>query len=1153
MYPFTTPSRGHRKSFALLHVPIVWFTILLPSTMAAMPYNPTRILQNGSNLYIFQPSSSSSSQFELGSIDISSKIDASDLPYTTLYPALPFLDSNTQRPFTPILDNGGNITVYTGDCAMGASGAEIWAFTPETSDKSGNGSWNQEDLSFDKSGKRNSAMGSSYLNGGMAFSALVNGDAMDVGAYFFGGMCPFQTSNDSDWQSSANYSNLMVTLEPSQDGTKSLNYQLDISTSRGPPIAEAGFTLTGLQPSFSNRSDGTQTQQQDFVLVGGHTSAAFINMSQVALFSLPQQGWSFIPVQQPNTQQTDLAVRTNVQEVEPRSGHSAVLTPDGQRIIVYGGWIGDIDTPADPQFAILNVGDGYGGQGDWEWTVPTTSGSGIPTGSGLYGHGAAMLPGGVMMIMGGYSIPAPSSRRRRADSSVNTNALFFNVTSNNWISGYTPPADIASSQPARNGLLSTASQKAGLGVGLGIGMATVLSLLIFYFWYIKRTRNQREVREKQLRDLAIGAHRYNLECLSPGVDGRGGNIDAMDYLDENDAYFYPAAGNDQNRGWRQSNGGEAERTGLLVEIPSPTRGLRRSLSGRNQAMSRYDERRVRGSGHIHPIDELEEEPEISSANENIAATDKTPLTDLPEMSERAGKKGKSVLDNAPTLDPFTDRHRANTVGSDQINIIHSAPASPVRERGEEPPNDWQLAIDALLPPRCSTTNSAGRVSPTKSERTRSDLSERSTWSNVSSNSTSLGRNTSMRSAALLNSTQANPFRSPDHSPTTDQSPIDPRTRSFTSTRSYGRPNTANADADSFTTARTSFLQLQAEGEVLLGGNPDRERERARPGTSSTSNGSSSNAYQTTEPSMSRAGTVTAATSLADGHAPFRRPNERRMSWLGSVRRVLSRSITVEARTRSLTTSTPMLESYTDDPIFPAGSSSKDNRRSLPASSPPRRAASDASFWRSKRGKQDWLDEELDPNDPSARWRRNSGDDWGAPEDVALAEQERRKREWRERSVLINLNDDLPTPLTPIKAGDLGVPDAGGREKGRPRTPMDEEDWDVEAAVERRVVQVMFTVPKSKLRVVNADVDHSSLLSLTRETSDDNVKDGSPGPGGNSNSPGRVRDLAGRFEQLRSSPRTSPRPSPSPSIKSLKIRNKASAMSLAAHARADGSS
>lgn len=1125
--------------------------------MAAMPYNPTRILQNGTNLYVFQPSSSSSSQFQLGSIDISSTIVASALPYTTLYPVLPFLDSNTQHPFTPILDHGGNITVYTGDCAMGASAADIWTFTPERSGNGGNGSWAQEDVSFEQNGKHISAIGSNYLNGGMAFSALVNGDAMDIGAYFFGGMCPFQDSNNTDWQSAANYSNLMVTLEPSQSPTKALNYQLGVSTSRGPPIAEAGFTLTGLQPSFSNRSDGTQTQQQNFVLVGGHTSAAFINMSQVALFSLPQQGWTFVPVQQPPTQHTDLAIRTDVHEVEPRSGHSAVLTSDGQRIVVFGGWIGDTDTPADPQLAVLNVGDGYGGQGEWEWSIPTTSGSGLPDGSGLYGHGAAMLPGNVMMVMGGYSMSASSSRRRRADSGINTNTLFFNVTSNNWISEYSPPPEISSSHPANSGPLATASQKAGLGVGLGIGMAAVLSLLCFYLWYTRRMKNQRETREQQLRDLAVGAHRYNLECLSPGVDGRGGNVDAVDYFDDPDTYFYPSTGNHQNQGWRRSNGQEAERTGLLVEIPSPTRGLRRSLSGRNQHMSRYDERRVKGSGNIHPIDELEEEPEISTVNNTNITSDKPPLSGQPEMSETFTKTRASVFDNAPTWDPFTDSQHTNTIGSDQRNTIRSAPTSPIREGNEEPERipDWQLAVGALLPRR-SSPNSTGRVSPTKSERTGSNLSDRSTWSNISSNSTNLGRSASMRSAAIIKAAHANPFKSPDGSPTTDkadrksgagwQSPVDPRTRSFTSIRSNGRPNTANADADSFTTARTSFMQLQAEGEVLLGGNPD--REKARPGTASTSNGSNSNTYQTTEPSMSRAGTITAATSVADG--PFRRNTDRRRSWLGSVRRVLSRSITAgEVRTRSMTTSTPHLDSYTDDPIFP--SASNENRRSLPGSSPPRRAASDASFWRSKRGKQDWLDEELDPNDPRARWRRTSGDDWGAPEDRALAEQERLKREWRERSTLINLNDDLPTPRTPIRATDLGVPDEE-KSRGRPHTPVDEEDWDVEAAVERRVVQVMFTVPKSKLRVVNADVDRSSLFSLARDGSEDSVKKGESSAnesGSNSNSPGRVRDLAGRFEQMnspRGTPRSSPRPSPSPSpsIKSLKLRGKASSRSLA---------
>jgi hypothetical protein len=52
------------------------------------------------------------------------------------------------------------------------------------------------------------------------------------------------------------------------------------------------------------------------------------------------------------------------------------------------------------------------------------------------------------------------------------------------------------------------------------------------------------------------------------------------------------------------------------------------------------------------------------------------------------------------------------------------------------------------------------------------------------------------------------------------------------------------------------------------------------------------------------------------------------------------------------------------------------------------------------------------------------------------------------------------------------------------------------------------------------------------------------------SPKSVKDLAGRFEQMssssggKSSPRMSPRPSPSNSIKSLKVRGKASSASLA---------
>lgn len=1086
-----------------------------------MPYNPTQILRHDNLLYVFQPSSHSSMQFQLRAVDVSSPVKAASLPYSTLQSTLPFLDNDTPRAFTPVLDNGGNITVYTGDCTLGAKGGQVWSFTPSPGRNSGQGTWTQEHVSV-RDSHYVSTMGANYLNGGVAFSSMVGGDAASTGAFFFGGMCPNQTSTTSDWQSAANYSNIMITLQPSGMDSTTVNYKLDLSSSRGPPIPEAGFSMTGLSPTFANRSDGTQTQQQNFVLLGGHTNTAFINMSQIALFSLPEQGWTFIGVQQPDTSRTDLAIRADVATVDPRSGHTAVLTPDGQQIILLGGWVGDVNTPAEPQLAILNVADGYGGDGDWQWIVPSTSGAGLPENSGLYGHGATMLPGGVLMIAGGYSIPPPSTRQRRTTPTVNTKAYFLNVTSKAWTTTYSPPAEVSPSEPIKSGLLTTPGQKAGLGVGLAVGVAAVFGLLAFYLWYTRRLKEQREVREKQLQDLSFASHCYNIEEYSPGFDGRGGRMDALDYLTgQNGSYYFPP-GTQGGQGWRAANGGDAERTGLLVEIPSPTRGLRRSLSGRPG----YAIGKVRGPGQIHPIDELEEEPDEEQAQQDAFHSRQA------EMTERKSSRGASILANAPVLDPFIDSRTRNV---QHTNLLHSAPMATVGEDIFQPNNSL---FDVGNAERTSPTPS-GRLSPNKStsERTSSNLSERSTRSNLSWTSSGAGviRSTSMRSVAILNNTaHSNPFRTPSGSPTQDrprrnsesgrQSPVDPRTQSFTSIRSNG-----HVDADVFRTAHSSFTHLQTEGEALLGGNP----ERPRPGTSS----SSSNTYHDTDRSNSRAATATPATLYTSDTAAVSRPatRERRKSWLGSVRRVLSRSASSAERTRSMAASVSHQEPYKDNPVSSVEQNTVVTKKCFPAvDPPPRRAASDASFWRNRRGKQDWLDDEQDPT-----WRRNAGDDWGAPEDIARAERERQRQEWRERGkLLVNIaNDDqqLPTPRTPIGPGHLGVQAA----EDRPCTPASEADWDVEAAVERRVVQVMFTVPKSKLRVVNADIDGSSILSLSR----DSPREGEESKGGGGGSPSsRVKDLAGRFEQM-TGPRMSPRPSPSPSIRSVKIRSKASSASL----------
>jgi len=92
------------------------------------------------------------------------------------------------------------------------------------------------------------------------------------------------------------------------------------------------------------------------------------------------------------------------------------------------------------------------------------------------------------------------------------------------------------------------------------------------------------------------------------------------------------------------------------------------------------------------------------------------------------------------------------------------------------------------------------------------------------------------------------------------------------------------------------------------------------------------------------------------------------------------------------------------------------------------------------------------------WRRKQGkDDW---RDSAEPAEERRANtltldgsgSWRSR------------------LGERGEGHVGG---GNEDEDGEEEEWDIERAIERRVVQVMFTVPKEKLRVVNQDVQDES--------------------------------------------------------------------------------
>lgn len=909
--------------------------------MASFPYSPTRILSSPSSediIYILQASSSSA---PLLALNISEPLDNTNLPYLTISSTLPFLDSVQDNAYTAAIDDGGHILVYSGACGGGAQGSTFWQFTPDIGHSSINGTWKELDLSIGALGGNGGLDGANYLASAIAFSSTANSSSE---MYVFGGMCPNSTSSTAeDWTLAANYSNSMLTIESTQSSSNPVPaYELGISSSRGPPIAEAGFSITPLQPTFfdSGSSNSSQSQNQNFVLLGGHTQQAFINMSQVALFSLPEQSWTFLPVDSPSQEpDTELTVREQ-STIDSRSGHTALLTSDGKRVVVFGGWVGNVTTSADPQLAVLELGQGYGGSGDWQWSIPSQTGPGLAIGTGIYGHGATMLAGDVMMIAGGYQIPIPSSsngKREDSSDSVSSSIYYFNTSSNSWLSSYTHPKLSTGHKKSSKSNKNTTDKKIGLGVGLVFGILAIIAVIAFYFWYRSRLKRRRDAREDDLRRLAAAANRLDLSDPSPN------EMSTVDWVGNSNASTSNAGPYRLGRGEP-----EAERTGLLFEIPSPTRGLRRSLHSRGnyQPTARYDDsRRVAGFSTIHPIDERDEYDE-GRMNGNAYGEN--------EMLQR---EDYNILSNVPVLDPFRD-----PMGSSRT----PSPQSP-HERELEIRNwvsDWSAA-DALM------HSQAGRLSPEKTDRTSSTLSDQSARSGLSSHSIqrsvgTISRSVSQRSAALFS---AAPFRSiNDPTPieiqrSTSQrhSPEHRRAHSLTLYPTAQRTGTS----DSYVTAATSFAQLQAEGEALLGDYP----------------GSG-------EPSPTRS-------------------QSRTRGWMGSVRRAFAsaeRSASTSPENNGSTSSSPTKVNYTEGGL-------------------PRRAASTgAMLWQRRKGARDW--------------------------DVEAKERE---------------------------ADRNGCNTQDGND----------EEWDVESAVEKRVVQVMFTVPKEKLRVVNRGPDGDGDSLMSAETMDAN--------------------------------------------------------------------
>ncbi|KAI5360077.1 Putative galactose oxidase/kelch, beta-propeller, kelch-type beta propeller [Septoria linicola] len=1009
----------------------------------SLPYNPTTVLTspNSSIAYILRGSLGNSNQAVLESVDVSGEFDSDKLSRKTLSPALPFLEEDTLVPYLPILDASGNITVVAGDCKGGSDSTAVWKY---------NGQWTKHDSSATQLSVNGNLTGVNYLSNGIAFSADMGDGKQQLDLYVFGGMCPSSNSTTATWQGSAEYSQTMLVYTPSGGAsTGKTVYDIGNTAARGPPIAEAGFSMTGLTPTFRvNATGAAHSQQQDFLLLGGHTTDAFLNTSQVALFSLPQNSWSFLPVQQPSTGRIDLAVReAEVSTVEPRSGHTAVLSEDGSKIIVIGGWVGDISNPAVPQLAVLNLGSEYGGDAAeaWTWTVPSQSGSGIAEGTGLFGHGAAMLPGGVVMIVGGYTIPAASSSRFvRRQAQPSDQVLLFNATSNQWLDSYTNPLSSGQSSESSSGggALSKTSQQTGLGLGLGLGVLVLVILILAYFWYARRLKKKREERQQALLHSADGSF---MALDQPYLD-HGNPHDRR-----NGPY---AAVDDGSQPMQQ-----AASTGLFVSVPSPTRGLRNGLLNRPYSYhqtARNDDTRInKGSGNIHPILERQDEDDLEgSMTPRDPFLDPSPTLEPGQVRDRFStaeaklQELQRVLhsgaDTSPTRDPFNDpvpnplgSHPTSPRSPNAADTLRRVPTYMAREQViERKPvpsgkdMNWEvIEHDDDITSGSSSGHStgpaswSGRISPTKTDdRTSSTLSDRSTRSHAST--TSITRTMSTRTGALMAAALAR--REAENTPGT--SPLETRTGTMTTTGSssgrkspyyfYGshtesqrkvkreskKPvlepiHNADESTESFMTANSSFIGLQQEGKALLGGSPTFARD---------------DPYHRALAAHGLGGTN--SRSEADPAGP-----SRRQGWMGSIRRALTTAM--NDRSFSLTSQ----NKQPPEEIEPRTSSSSPSRSHRPAgtSDKPRRAISDGgALLKQKRGQKDWDAMHPYRDDPELEG------DWG---------------------------EETRTSLDAREA---------------------ENEWDVEGAASKRDFQVMFTVPKARLRVVNADIERASMRSAS---------------------------------------------------------------------------
>ncbi|TPX11983.1 uncharacterized protein E0L32_007286 [Thyridium curvatum] len=787
--PAGASSRPVGRLWKAVFAVAVFVSMAMAASPASYPYTPATFLlppadglstqQDGHLAYLITPNGKT---VDIRSLDISSALDAASLKFNTIQSGLPFLDSSssTNTAFSSSILENGTIAVFAGDCSSGSS-TKIWTFSPPNSTSSSSNPWTTYTISTSSTVSADK-LGPSFLGQNIAFSSQIEPSVSQPVIYSYGGMCPSSDGRTaSTWQSSSQYSNQMLKLTPGSDTA----YSASLITSKGPPIAEAGFTFTSLTPSISNRS-GIVTQQVNYVLLGGHTKQAFINMSTAAVWSLPEENWSFTPISAPDTANTELAKKEGAAKrslptsVDSRSGHTAVLAEDGNALIIFGGWVGDVSQAAEPQLAVLEMGAGYG---QWQWRIPSSQ----PSGNGIYGHAAALLPGNMMMIYGGYSISGSTSKR-------DATPMFLNLTSFTWSNTYTNPSHDSSTTSKSSPGSDSKTTKLGLGLGLGLGIPLLLLLLSLGFCMRRRHRVQARRRDAAVKALAQDHAQFLHGEDDDMVEVDRGAAFPFEWGSATRSWYTggddPYVRGGRSLGYESLRGSRPEQT--FQPLPHPKEVLRKPL--RNTARGLYQPTTIadyesragqRGAGNIHPIYEADED----------------------------GGEGP-VKESPENEDPFMTPTGA--VGANSARSLATPSPDGSHAKGQDREvQDWVSDVDTgdvMMAARYGgqgvTAQHSRRLSPTRRASTRSKASSPT---NASFNGDDEARTASNLSDKSALSFMQNVSRSASIRLGLGAVPI---------TKEDGRLGSSSGSSNSshtYNTAKTTFPALQAEGPALLQG------------------------------------------------------------------------------------------------------------------------------------------------------------------------------------------------------------------------------------------------------------------------------------------------------------------------------------------------